>query len=120
MGDFSKFYKELELLITKFGDVKLKVETDLDSDTVKIFGERLTSLSRAKNGLSDVAELSLATAEHHPYWNLLSQCYQICSAVLDKWDDDLTADEIDEIRWSVLQLDAACKKLETKITGKDK
>ncbi len=115
MGDFSAFYRELELLVAKFGDTQLRVEADLDSDTVKIFGARITALSRARNGLSDVAELSLSAAEHHPYWNLLSQCCQICSVALDRWNDELTAEQVDEIKWSIRELDGACKRLEAKI-----
>jgi len=120
MGDFAEFYGELNELAARFGRIRLKVEADLDSDTVRILGERSTPLSRARGGLDDVAELYLAAAEHHPYWNLLSQCCQICSAVLDRWDGELTAAELDEIRWSLRELDNACKKLEEGISGRDK
>jgi len=115
VGDFSEFYRELNALVAKSGEIQLKVEADLDSDIVKIFGGRFTSLSRARNGLDDMAELSLTAAEHHPYWDLLSQCCQICSSVLGKWDGELTAEDLDEIRWSLRELDNACKKLEEKV-----
>ena len=120
MSDFSDFHNALNELVRKFDEVQLKIESDDDNDIIKVFGERFTSLSRAKNGLSDVTELSLTTAEHHPYWNLLYQCCQICSTALDNWTDELSKEDIDEIKWSISELDNTCKKLQDKIIGKDK
>ena len=75
MTDFDNFYRDLMELVKKYeNDLGLKVESDLDYDIVKIFGLKITSLARAQNGLNDVTELTHSTAEHHPYWNLLSNC----------------------------------------------
>ena len=112
-NSFSDFYKSLLELVKSFEEKQtmLKVESDLDSHLVKIFGEGVSSLSRAKNGLSDVSELAFTTAEHHPYWGLLYHCAQIAKISLDKWDDDISKEELDEIEWSIAELKNMCKKL---------
>lgn len=118
MSDFADFHKALMLLVSEFDDIQLRVESDTDNDIIKIFGERFSSLARAKNGLDDMTELSLTATEHHPYWNLLYSCCQICCSTLEKWDDKLTADELDQIRWSIGELNNTLKKLIE--TDKDK
>jgi hypothetical protein len=113
MTSFEDFYKSLLELVKSFEEknIQVKIEEDLNSSIVKIFGERITALSRAKNGLSDVEELAFTTAEHHPYWNLLYQCSQISKTTLEKWEDELTEEELEEIQWSLDELKNTCKKL---------
>ena len=67
---FQAFYEELKILVEKFEkrQMLIKVESDLDYDSVKIFGEKMDSVTRAKLGVEDAAELAYTTAEHHPYW----------------------------------------------------
>ena len=103
---FSDFYKSLLELVKSYEDqnTMLKVEENLDSNIIRIYGEKINSLSRAKNGIEDVAELSYTVAEHHPYWGLLYNCSQIAKIALDKWDDNLSKDELDEIDWSIDEL----------------
>ena len=117
MSNFENFYDELLSLIKKYEvqNVPLKIEKDLENDIVKIFGEQITSLARAKNGLNDVAELAYATAEHHPYWNLLYNCSEIASSTLEKWKSSLTVDDLSDIEWAVKEI---CKSLE-KIKNKN-
>ena len=90
---------------------QLKIETDLESNIIKIFGENINSLSRAKNGLEDVSELANTAAEHHPYWNILYSCSQISKTLLDKWNDNLSKDELEEIEWSIKELQHTCNKI---------
>ncbi len=73
MTNFENFYDDLLDLAKKYErqNTPLKIENDLEYNIIKIFGEKITSLARARNGLNDVAELAYTTAEHHPYWNLL-------------------------------------------------
>ncbi len=99
--DIEKFYDALSDLIKSFEqkNVTLKMTQDLDSDIVKIYGERSSALGRAKAGLDEVAELAYDTAEHHPYWNLLYDGSQILKIVLEKWNENLTEDELKEIEW---------------------
>lgn len=99
--DFAKFYDALSDLIKLFEqkNVLIKVSSDLDSNIVRIYGERSDALARAKTGLEEVADLAYDTAEHHPYWNLLYNGSQIIKVVLDKWNDALTEEELGEIKW---------------------
>ena len=110
---FSDFYKSLLKLVKSYEDqnTMLKVEENLDSNIIRIYGEKIDSLSRAKNGIEDVAELAYTVAEHHPYWGLLYNCTQIAKNSLDKWDDNLSKEELDEIDWSIDELKNTCKKL---------
>ena len=64
-----------------------------------------------KNGIEDVAELAYTVAEHHPYWGLLYNCTQIGKTALDKWNDNLSKEELDEIDWSIDELKNTLKKL---------
>lgn len=99
--DFAKFCDALSDLIKSFEqkNVLIKMVPDIDSNIVKIYGERSDALARAKTGLEEVAELAYDTAEHHPYWNLLYNGSQILKIVLDKWSDALTEEELGEIKW---------------------
>jgi len=110
---FNDFYKSLLELVKTFENKKiiLKVEEDLESNIIRIFGENIDSLSRAKKGIDDVSEYAYTTAEHHPYWALLYHCTQVGKISLDKWNDNLTKDELDEIDWSIDELKNTCKKL---------
>ncbi|GFN40482.1 MAG: conserved hypothetical protein [Marine Group I thaumarchaeote] len=118
---FSDFYNSLLDLSKSFEEknLQLKIEPDLDANIVKIFGEKINSISRAKTGLDDLAELAYTTAEHHPYWSLIYHSSQISKITLDKWDDDLTKEELDEIEWSVDELKNSCKKLKEKTDTKN-
>ncbi len=118
---FSDFYNSLLDLSKSFEEknLQLKIEPDLDANIVKIFGEKIDSISRAKTGLDDLAELAYTTAEHHPYWSLIYHSSQISKITLDKWDDDLTKEELDEIEWSVDELKNNCKKLKEKTDTKN-
>lgn len=99
--DFAKFCDALSDLIKSFEqkNVLIKMVSDVDSNVVRIYGERSDALARAKTGLEEVAELAYDTAEHHPYWNLLYNGSQILKVILDKWNDTLTEEELGEIKW---------------------
>ena len=112
-NSFSDFYQSLLDLVKSFEkkETQLKVEPDLEKNIIKIFGQNITSLYRAKNGLEEVSELAYTTAEHHPYWALLYHCSQISKICLDKWNDELTQEELAEIEWSIKELKNSCEKL---------
>jgi len=63
----------------------LKIEQDLEYDVLEIFGAKIPSLTRAQNGLNDIAELTYSSTEHYPYWNLLYNCSEIGHIILEKW-----------------------------------
>ncbi|VVC06368.1 Uncharacterised protein [uncultured archaeon] len=99
--DFAKLHGAVLDLIKLFEqkNMLVKIQSDLDSDTIKIYGEKASAIQRAKVGLDEVAELAYSTAEHHPYWNLLYNGSQILKVVLEKWNETLTEEELKEISW---------------------
>jgi hypothetical protein len=99
--DFSTFHQSLLDLVKSFEkkNVLVKLNSDTDSNIIRIYGERSNGLALAKTGLEEIEELALTTAEHHPYWSLLYNGSQILKIVLEKWNDKLTEDEIKEILW---------------------
>jgi len=113
MTTFENFYQDLLDLAKKYEqqNVPLKIEKDLDNDIIKIFGEKITSLARARNGLNDVTELAYATAEHHPYWNLLYNCSEIANNVLEKWRDSLSTEDLSDIDWALKKLNESIEKI---------
>ena len=118
---FSDFYKSLLELVKTFEEKNtiLKVEEDLALNIIRIFGDGADSVSRAKNGLEDVIELSYTIAEHHPYWALLYNCSQISKSILEKWNDELTEEDLSEIRWAISELENSCNNLKNKVANRD-
>ena len=113
MENFENFYTDLITLAKKFEakHIPLKIEKNLENDIVKIFGEKITSLARAKNGLNDVTELSYTTAEHHPYWNLLYNSAEITNTILEKWKSSLSQDDFSDIEWAIKELSQSLEKI---------
>ena len=118
---FTDFYKSLMDLVKTFEEKNtiLKVEEDLALNIIRIFGEGIDSVSRAKNGLEEVVELSYTTAEHHPYWALLYNSSHISKSILEKWNDELTEEDLSEIRWMISELENSCNKLKNKVKSQD-
>ena len=116
MTDFENFYRDLLELAKKYEqqNVPLKIESDLENDVIKIFGERITSLSRAQNGLSDVTELAYTTAEHHPYWNLVYNCSEITNSILDRWKGTLSESDFSDIEWAIKEINQTLEKIKEK------
>jgi hypothetical protein len=117
MNTFEDFYNDLVILAEKYekSNISLKLEKDLDNDIIKIYGEKITALARAKNGLNDVTELSYATAEHHPYWNLLYNSSEIANTILEKWTGEISKEEADEIEWEIKEIVQTLEKIKEKI-----
>ncbi|MGI0057040.1 MAG: hypothetical protein ACREAK_06655 [Nitrosarchaeum sp.] len=121
MTSFDVFYNDLLELVSKHekNNTPLKSEKDLEADIVKVFGENVTALARAKNGLMDVTELAYATAEHHPYWNLLYNCSEIANIVLEKWKSEISKKDASDIEWSIKELKQSLEKITEKINNSD-
>ena len=114
MSSFKLFFEELLILVEKYEkkQIMIKVESEPDYEFIKIFGEKIDSILRAKTGLNDVSELAYTTAEHHPYWALLYNCSEISKTLLEKWNDKITSEEMNEIKWHIKEIENSCKKLE--------
>jgi len=115
MTTFENFYHDLKELAEKYetSNVSIKLENDLDNGIIKIFGEKITALARAKNGLNDATELAYTTAEHHPYWNLLYNSSEIANTVLENWNDKLSKDSLEEIKWAIKELSQVLEKIKS-------
>jgi len=52
----------------------------------------------------------------------LYNCSQISKTILEKWNDDLTEEDLSEIRWMISELENSCNKLKNKVDqdSKDK
>ena len=116
-NSFQLFYEELKLLVEKFEkkQTQIKVESDLDFDSVKIFGEKMDSVTRAKLGINDAAELAYTTAEHHPYWAVLYNCTEITKTILEKWNDELAPEQLEEMKWNLKEIQNTILNIENKI-----
>ena len=116
-NSFQTFFEELKLLVEKFEkkQTQIKIESDLDYDSVKIYGEKMDSVTRAKLGVDDAVELAYATAEHHPYWAILYNCTEITKTILEKWDDDLTSEQLEEIKWNLKEIQNTISNIENKL-----
>lgn len=113
MTTFSEFHKSLQELVDSYvkQGLMLKIDSNLDSDIIRIFGENITSLAKASTGLEDVSDLAYTTAEHHPYWSLLYHASQISKIVLERWNDAITTEEMDEVVWLIDELKNTAEKL---------
>jgi len=116
-NSFQSFYEELKLLVEKFEkkQTQIKVESDLDFDSVKIFGEKMDSVTRAKLGINDAAELAYTTAEHHPYWAVLYNCTEIAKTIIEKWNDELAPEQLEEMKWNLKEIQNTILNIENKI-----
>ncbi len=113
---FSEFHESLVKLAKSFEEKNLliKIQSDLDANVIRIYGEKTDSLARAKSGLEEVSELAYTTAEHHPYWSLIYNSSQISKLALEKWEGELTKEELEEILWHADELKNTSTKLKEK------
>ncbi len=79
--------------------IAAKVGVDGEAGIVKVYTEKSDALKKASSGLTEVLELAYTTAEHHPYWGMLYHATEISKILLEKWDSDLSADNLSEIAW---------------------
>jgi hypothetical protein len=93
-------------------NIFFKVSVDRDASIVRIYGEDSHYIKRASSGLGEVMELAYTTAEHHPYWAVLYNAAEICRTVLERWESDLTADQMSEISWRCEEIKMAIGRLE--------
>ena len=75
----------------------------------------MDSVTRAKLGVDDAAELAYTTAEHHPYWAVLYNCTEITKTMLEKWHDEITPEELDEIKWNLKEIQNSISNIENKL-----
>ncbi|MDQ4014907.1 MAG: hypothetical protein M3136_03995 [Thermoproteota archaeon] len=98
--------------LQKQDNIFFKVSVDRDASVVRIYGEGSHYIKRASSGLGEVMELAYTTAEHHPYWAILYNASEICRTVLERWESNLTADQISEMSWRCDEIKMALGRLE--------
>ena len=94
--------------------ISTKVGVDRDADIIRIYGEGSDYVRRASSGLEEMLELAYTTAEHHPYWAVLYHAAEISKATLEKWESELTADQISEMSWRCDEIKMALDRLARK------
>lgn len=95
-------------------DVSAKVSFDSDAKIIKIYGEGSDYIKRANSGLSDIQELAYTTAEHHPYWSILYHASEISKIALEKWESELSPDQISEMFWRCDEIKMTLERLSEK------
>ena len=88
-----------------------RVGVDRDAEIIRIYGEGSEYIQRATSGLSETLELAYTTAEHHPYWLLLYHATEVCKTVLDRWESELSTDQLSEMSWRCDEIKMALDKL---------
>ena len=99
--------KELE---SKDG-ISTKVGVDKEACIIRIYGEGSDYVQRASSGLEEMLELAYTTAEHHPYWAVLYHAAEISKTVLEKWESELTDDQMSEMSWRCDEIKMALDRL---------
>jgi hypothetical protein len=102
MSSIDKLLDRLKAILEelhKGNTSSIKVSVDRDAGIVRIYSEGSDYIKRASSGLAEILELGYSTAEHHPYWAILYNAAEICKTILDKWESDLTADQLSEMSW---------------------
>ena len=94
--------------------ISTKVGVDREASIIKIYGEGSDYIKRASSGLAEMLELAYTTAEHHPYWAVLYHASEISKATLEKWESELTADQISEMSWRCDEIKMALDRLARK------
>ena len=112
-----KVFNEVKTVLEKLENkekITTKVGVDRDANIIRIYGEGSDNIQRASSGLAEMLELAYTTAEHHPYWSILYHAVEISKAVLEKWESDLTADQIGEISWRCDEIKMAVGRIVSK------
>ncbi len=66
--------------------------------------ENVSDVERASFAIDQALDISYSTAEHHPYWILLYNSAEICKKALEHWNDNLTSEGIEELKWRTNKL----------------
>ena len=98
--------------LKKGTDMSFKVNVDRNAGIIRIYDEGSAgNIKRASSGLAEVLELAYTSAEHHPYWAILYNAAEICKIALDKWDWEMTPDQLSEMSWRCDEIKMALERL---------
>jgi hypothetical protein len=114
MSSIDRVLDELKSVLQELenkGNNNTAISVDREAGIIRIYSEGSDRIKRAYYGLADTLELAYTTAEHHPYWSILYNATEICRTVLDKWESDLTADQLSEMSWRCKEIKMALERL---------
>jgi hypothetical protein len=94
--------------------ISTKIKLDRDSEVITIYCEGSDYVKRASSGVTEILELAYTTAEHHPYWAVIYHAAEISKAALEKWEGDLTADQLSEMCWRCDEIKTALERMASK------
>lgn len=109
--DFDGFCGEVEGVMGRYPG-QIKSERSPDAEILKVFGDGASAVHRARHGLADVEELAHTAAEHHPYWRMLNAASEATRVVLDRWDGEISGEDLDRLAWAVSGMNDALGRLE--------
>lgn len=116
-SSMAKVLDRVKPLLEEIGNkesIHTKLGFDEEAGIIRIYGEGSDSIKRAHSGLSEVLELAYTTAEHHPYWSLLYHANEIARTTLEKWESELTPDQVSELSWRCDEIKMALERLGNK------
>ncbi|MFB5599374.1 MAG: hypothetical protein ACE5SW_04000 [Nitrososphaeraceae archaeon] len=99
--EFDTLNKRIDSLVNELKNdgIDIKVKSDYESCSLKLYTSNSDILEIARESLKDVLEFSYTAAEHHPYWNILYNSSEILNTILDKWDEYIDDDQVKEMLW---------------------
>lgn len=113
MSNIDRVLDELKSILEELRkeDTAVKISVDKEAGIIRIYSESADYIKRASSGLAETLEIAYTTAEHHPYWSMLYNSTEICKTLLDKWESDLSADQLSEISWRCEEIKMALERL---------
>ena len=64
--------------------------------------------------VEELQQLADSIAEHHPYWPLLRFTLQLLSRVVERWRQDLTPEDLDELAWLAEKIQEQIQRLNSR------
>ncbi len=80
---------------------RYNLQVRIDNNIIRLYDDKASVIKRALSGVNDIIELAYTIAEHHPYWGLLYNTIEITRRLLEKWDDTLNTEDIEELLWRI-------------------
>jgi hypothetical protein len=109
-----RLYKKINSIVEHSNEKQrdsVKIISDIDCGIIKVYGQDADILKRASSALHELLELSYSAAEHHPYWSILYNATEILKMTIERWESDLSKDEINDVSWRIDEMRTAIDKI---------
>lgn len=67
--------------------------------------------------VEELQRLADSIAEHHPYWPALHFTLQLLGRLVEKWREDFTGEEKEELLWLAEKIRESIEKIQTESAG---